>query len=68
MSDASIRIAVIIPVYNTPATFLKESIESILSQDLNGLPVEIRTFVRDDGSTQRETVELLEQYASNPSM
>lgn len=67
MEKDAIKIAVIIPVYNTPASFLKESIDSILNQDCTGLHYNLRTFIHDDGSSLPEIAEVLQQYLFSSS-
>lgn len=53
-------ISVIVPVYNTGAP-LRDCLDSILSQSYT--PVEI--IVVDDGSTDRETIQICDKYAAD---
>lgn len=52
-------ISVLMGVYNTPASYLSESIESILNQSFR----EFEFVIVDDGSDDRNTVECLNQLA-----
>lgn len=63
MATDTIRVAVIIPVYNTPATFLQEALDSILTQTPTALNCELRIFLHNDGSNLPETVDTLKQYS-----
>ena len=51
-------IGVIIPIYNTDSTFLKECVDSVLAQDYAQLEI----CLIDDGSTQKECLELCKKY------
>ena len=51
-------IGVIIPIYNTDSTFLKECVDSVLAQTYTQLEI----CLIDDGSTQKECLELCKKY------
>jgi glycosyltransferase involved in cell wall biosynthesis len=67
MDDTSIKVAVIVPVFNTPSSFLQESINSIIGQEYNGLKLVIRLFIHDDGSTASETLDMLNNLEQSDS-
>ncbi len=52
------KISVIMPVYNTPSQYLKESIESILNQTYKNFEF----IIIDDGSTIKEVKETINSY------
>lgn len=52
------KVSVIVPVYNTPARELRESIDSLISQDMDNYEV----IVVNDGSTEQGTRETLKKY------
>lgn len=54
------RVSIIVPVYNTSVPYLRECFNSVLMQDYE----DIELVVVNDGSTERETVAFLEEYAS----
>jgi glycosyltransferase involved in cell wall biosynthesis len=49
-------ISVVMPVYNTPVAYLKEAVESVLSQTFK----DFELIVVDDGSTERETISFID--------
>jgi glycosyltransferase involved in cell wall biosynthesis len=53
-------VSVILPVYNPPSVFLREAIDSVLTQAYPGWQL----CIADDGSTQSETRPVLEEYAA----
>ena len=54
-------ISILIPVYNTEPLFLKQSLDSCLSQDIK----EYEVVVVDNGSTNHSTIRILNQYSEN---
>lgn len=68
MDDTPSQVAVIVPVFNTPASFLREAIDSIAQQELSGSYFLLRIFIHDDGSTLSETVDVLAEYEKNSSL
>lgn len=54
-------ISVLIPVYNVNAVFLKECIESVLSQSYSNFEI----CIVDDASTNEDTLGVLKQYQGN---
>jgi glycosyltransferase involved in cell wall biosynthesis len=64
MAAQALKVAVIIPVYNTTELFLQESLDSILAQDQADLNLDIRIFIHDDGSSLPETASTLKHYQS----
>lgn len=54
-------ISVLIPVYNTPAKFIRESINSSLKQTINDYEI----IIVDNGSTSEETKTALSEYLDN---
>ena len=57
-NSSSIIISIVMPVYNTKAEYLKESIESVLNQTFT----DFEFIIVDDGSTDTSCVELIESY------
>ncbi len=57
------RVSVIVPFYNL-ANYLGETLESVRASDY----ADIETIVVDDGSTDTESIALLERYEANPPM
>lgn len=53
------RVGVVIPVFNTDSVLLKECIESVLNQTYCNLEI----CLIDDGSTNKECLELLKKFA-----
>ena len=58
LESSSPRISVILPVYNTPARYLRAAVESVLKQTWSHWQL----CIYDDGSTRRETIDLLKYY------
>lgn len=56
-------ISVLMPVYNTAPEYLSQAVESILSQTFTRFEL----LIYDDGSTRKETLDCLEQYAAADS-
>lgn len=54
------KISILVPVFNN-SKFLNECIESILNQTLS----DIEIIIINDGSTEKKSVEILEQYAQS---
>ena len=50
--------SILIPVYNTPAPWLREALESVYNQVYQ----EWELCLADDGSTRQETLEVLEEF------
>lgn len=61
MKDSSIKFSIIVPVYNVEK-FLRESLDSIISQTLKDFEV----ICVNDGSTDN-SLEILKEYANNDS-
>ena len=61
MKDSSIKFSIIVPVYNVEK-FLRESLDSIISQTLKDFEV----ICVNDGSTDN-SLDILEEYAKNDS-
>lgn len=57
-------ISIILPVFNTPANFLTECIESVISQVYPYWEL----CIADDASTNSATKEILKRYESNPKI
>ena len=68
MDDTPPQVAVIVPVYNTPAAFLREALDSIAQQNIAGAHFLLRIFIHDDGSTVSETLDVLAEYEQNSSL
>lgn len=68
MAVASTKVAVIVPVYDTPSAFLREALDSIVAQTLDRSKFELQIFAYDDGSQLPETLATLEEYASQGHM
>ena len=64
MAVASVKVAVIVPVFDTPSAFLSEALDSILAQTLDRSKFELQIFVYDDGSQLPETLSTLDNYAA----
>lgn len=58
------KISAVAPVFNIKATYLRESINSMLTQTHE--PYEI--ILVNDGSTRKETLDCLDEYRSNPKI
>ena len=58
--DNTNTIAVIVPVYNPPLTFLQECLDSVLNQTARNWQL----VVSDDGSTTPEVTEYLDQFTA----
>jgi len=54
-----LKITVLMPVYNQEAAFLRKALESILNQTYR----EFEFLIIDDGSTDQECLETLDEYA-----
>lgn len=54
-------ISVLLPVYNTPSTYLSECIESILNQTFQDFEI----VIVDNGSENLETLDVLDHYSYN---
>lgn len=61
MEQSIVPSVAIMSVYNAKPIFLQKQIESILNQS-----VAIDLFIRDDGSTDSETLATLKTYENNP--
>jgi alpha-1,6-rhamnosyltransferase len=61
--DPSLDCSLVIPVYNTPVKWLKESFDSVLAQEGR-----FEIVVVDDGSTTSDTVAALHAYAKLPNV
>lgn len=57
-------ISVIIPVYNAEPTFLRECLDSVLSQTYKNFEI----CIADDASTSKETIAILKEYEKNPKV
>lgn len=68
MAVSSVKVATIIPVFDTPSEFLKEAIDSVLTQTLERTKFELQIFVYDDGSQLAETLTTLEEYEAKGLM
>lgn len=68
MDDTPLKVAVIVPIYNTPSAFLTEAVESIVGQDLAGCKIQLRIFLHDDGSSIAETLGVLAEYEKNTAL
>ena len=53
------NVSVLMPVYNTKPEYLSQAIDSILSQTFSRFEL----LIYNDGSTNRETLDVLERYA-----
>ena len=63
MASNPMKISVIVPVYNTVASYLEQCVESVLSQTLP--PAEL--LLLDDCSSNEQTLALLARYAQQDS-
>lgn len=61
MTQTSLKVAVIVPIYNTQVEFLKESIQSIFEQKQGKIAFVYKIFLYDDGSHQIETLQYLNE-------
>lgn len=68
MTDKPVKVAVIIPVFNTPVEFLREAVDSITSQLINRDLYSLNIFVHDDGSSLPETISYLDECNKNGIM
>ena len=65
------KVAVIMPLFNTNGKWIKESVESILiamdyfKKERNGIA---KLFIGNDGSTNKDTLEVLDYYKTNPNI
>lgn len=59
--DPKIKVAIIIPVYNTPDRFLREALESCFNQENS---FQIRVFLFNDGSTETGTLQTISEFQS----
>lgn len=57
----AVPMTVIVPVFNPPVAFLKEALESVLAQTAQHWHL----IVSDDGSTEAEVIEFLEQFVED---
>jgi len=57
------KVSVVIPVFNVPDTLLSNCLDSIAKQSLRSDQLEI--IVVDDGSTELETIRLVNEFVSN---
>ena len=53
------KIAVIMPIHNTPANYLQEALESLKSQVFQ----KFRLICVDDGSTNPGTIQILQEWS-----
>lgn len=54
---------ILVATYNTNIEYLKQQLDSILSQDYNNIHV----IISDDCSTKKEVIDILKQYEKNDS-
>lgn len=58
------KIAIIVPVWNTNPQYLRDTIDSVIKQDCDRWTC----IIVDDGSTNKETLECLEEYKELPKI
>lgn len=68
MACSKIKVATIVPVFDTPSEFLREALDSIVGQTLDREKFELQIFVYDDGSQLEETLTTLQEYTSKGLM
>jgi glycosyltransferase involved in cell wall biosynthesis len=62
--DPTLDCSVVIPAYNTPVAWLKESLDSVLSQQ----GVNFEVVLVDDGSVDPQTIAALDSYGKLPNV
>ena len=60
--ELSKKVGLVVPIYNA-SRFLRECLEAILNQSYQNLEV----VLVDDGSTDKESVEIAKEYVTTPA-